>query len=123
MSLEKKQFWDTQSNWEFLAYTPKQITQAGTDSFLKLVENDLKNLGFNCVKLSEEEIWRRIKQKVIYDFSETATQFIGRCRKLFFTPDELQKKIEQYNAKASSDIEKKFLQILKIEVKLTSILS
>ena len=112
MSNEKRKYWAGRKEWHLLEYSPWDINRYGEAAFIELLKKDLKDQRFECKKLSEDQIWNQIKDRTIDNFTKTAVGFIGRCRKLFISPDELGKKIASY--RPSCDIEDKFNKIVKI---------
>lgn len=48
-------------------------------------------------KLSDDELWKRIKDRAIDGFTKAVTSFIGRCRKECISPEELNIRIRKYH--------------------------
>jgi DNA helicase-4 len=110
MSQEKRRYWKSKQNWELLEYTPANITDKGEGSFIELLKIDLEQHGIACNRLSEDEIWIRIRDRAIDRFTNAAVNFVGRCRKQSLHPHDLQRMIAAY--KTLSLVEYKFLKII-----------
>ncbi|BFM38254.1 hypothetical protein OLK001_01800 [Synechocystis sp. LKSZ1] len=103
MSDKKREFWRNKSGWNFLEFSPQDILN---DNLLTELQYCLEDLGVSCQKLSEEEIWKKVKDRAIDNFTKAMVQFIQRCRKLSLTTDELSRKI--HNHQYDNEIEKRF---------------
>ena len=109
MSQAKKIFWSNKKEWIFLGVEPKNIKDNGVEKFKEKLAVYLRKKGFPCKRLSEDEIWSRVKVRAIDEFTKAAKDFIGRCRKSCLTPRDLNNLISDYSA--PSDLEKLFLGI------------
>jgi DNA helicase-4 len=89
MSEEKKLYWKSKPNWELLSYTPLDITRNGPELFKEKLKADIESRNFVCRPLSDEEIWLRCKDRAIDRFTGAIVSFIGRCRKLSLSHEEL----------------------------------
>ena len=69
----------------------------------------LSSYGVPFKKLTEEEIWKRIKDRAIDNFTKTVVGFIGRCRKKELSASELRKQIIDYDPQEA--IERQFHKI------------
>tara|TARA_R110002050_G_scaffold296484_1_gene456536 strand:- start:1722 stop:4610 length:2889 start_codon:yes stop_codon:yes gene_type:complete len=107
MSEQKKLYWENKSNWDLLSYTPIDITNNGPESFKDKLKEDIELRGFICNKLSDEEIWLRCKERAIDRFTGAMVSFIGRCRKLSLSYEDLLARCQNYSAEA--DVERQFL--------------
>ncbi len=108
MSAEKRHYWQNKPNWHLLEFFPKDLRLNGEKGFCALLKQSLEDNGIDCKRLSEEEIWQRIKDNTINRFTKVVVQFIQRCRKLSLTPAELVKKIDSHEC--ISDVEQRFLK-------------
>lgn len=108
MSAQKRDYWQNNNSWNLLEFFPKDLRQ-GEKYFCSLLKQSLENKGIVCNRLSEEEIWQRIKDNTINRFTKIVVQFIQRCRKLSLSPAELVNKINCYET--ISDVEQHFLKV------------
>ena len=90
MSQEKRQFWDSRQDAAFLEYTPRDIASLGAERFLAKIKEDLTSFGVRCIPLSEDEIWKRARRRLIDSFTKAVRGFVSRCRKLALTVEELE---------------------------------
>ena len=109
MSAAKRKYWAAKDAWSLVEFTPIDITGNGVEAFRLQLQARLENLGVQCVKLSEDEIWHRIKKRAIDRFTKSVVGFIGRCRKLSWSPLELQVHIDSHIAQ--SPVETMFLHL------------
>lgn len=83
----KQNFWKNKSDYKFIEIFPGQA------DFIEILKQTvgvyLFDCGFKMRRLSEIEIWRRIKGRAVDEFSLTVSQFIGRCRKGLISPGNL----------------------------------
>jgi DNA helicase IV len=109
MSVEKRAYWGAKPDWTLIEFTPADITRNGVNSFLDLLKTRLEEQGVPCTRLSEDEIWHRVRDRAIDRFTTASVGFIGRCRKQSLSPLGLQKLIESYLP--LSPVEKIFLDL------------
>ncbi len=109
MSEEKRQFWARQDNWTLLEYTPHDIARQGQNYFGKCMLEELTRHNVEPRRLSEEEIWERVRKRAIDSFTKAMRQFVGRCRKLNLTENELGYRTEAHVT--CSTAEQQFLQV------------
>jgi DNA helicase IV len=109
MSAKKRHYWQNKPNWHLLEFFPRDFKPDGEKGFCALFKQSLEDNGIVCKRLSEEEIWQRIKDNTINHFTKVVAQFIQRCRKLSLTSAELVKKIDSHEC--ISDVEQRFLKI------------
>ncbi len=110
MSEGKRDYWEKKHDWTLIEFTPEDIRKNGVEGFQTLMREVLEKEGFTFKRLSEEEIWHRIRQRCLDRFTAATCSFIARCRKLELTPDTLALLIERN--KFSSQIETDFLNIV-----------
>lgn len=108
-SQEKRNYWGRKPNWSFLEFGPQNIKQAGVDRFTQDLKSSLEALGIRCKRLSEDEIWHRVRQRAIDRFTKAMETFIGRCRKRWLTPEGLTSLVERHAP--LSPVEGDFLQL------------
>lgn len=109
MSDRKRDYWAKKADWKLIEYSPADIASEGVDSFLKVLKSDLEERGISCIRLSEDEIWHRVRDRAIDRFTTAMVGFIGKCRKRLLPPSELQHLIDGYSP--ISVIEKMFLKL------------
>ena len=96
MTLAKRDYWASKPNWTLIEIYPHDITSNGEEKFLSILKERLQPHGFSCERLSEEEIWQRIKDRAIDQFTEAMGGFIGKCRKFSYSVTDLQMLIGGY---------------------------
>lgn len=109
MSEQKRNYWQNNPDWHLLEFSPHDLKSSSVEGFRALLKQSLEDFGITCDRLSEEEIWQRIKYRAIDRFTKTVVGFIQRCRKLSLTPQELAKRVEGYTY--TSDVEQRFLDL------------
>jgi DNA helicase-4 len=107
---DKRVYWQQKESWELIEITPQGIPKE-RESFFLLLKQLLEKKGLICHRLTEDEIWYRIKDRAIDRFTTSAVGFIQRCRKLSLTTSQL-KNIIDANFDLSL-VEEKFLEIVK----------
>jgi DNA helicase-4 len=106
MSEAKREYWQKHKrDWDFLELDPQVLTTQGRNAF----ENNLKYFlqdyfGIACNRLSEEQIWLKIKERAVNRFTKAVVSFVQRTRQLCLTADQLSHKIDTYPL-GNSDIE------------------
>ena len=108
MSERKRRYWREKPGWQLLELRPHDIAQ-GTADFVTLLQTGLQVHGITCRRLSEDEIWVRIRDRAIDRFTKSAVGFVGRCRKLSLEPNVLQEKVDAHHA--LSPVEGMFLRL------------
>lgn len=111
MSQEKRKYWSQKHNWTLLEFSPKDITRGCIDIFRTSIKAALEGMGFQCNRLSEDEIWNRVRGRAIDRFTKVSAGFIGRCRQLRLSPDDLTKRIECHAP--LSPVEGMFLKVMR----------
>lgn len=104
MSQRKREYWKKKRGWELIELVPSDISSNGEENFNELLKSKLEELGVICNRLSEDEIWDRIKDKIISKFARTMGGFIGRCRKLVLSPDDLKHRIDSHDPLAKVEL-------------------
>jgi DNA helicase-4 len=111
MAEEKKKFWSKQTKWDLIALSAKDLKNTEGKSFQSFLKTNLKNFGIRCVRLSEHEIWSRVRGRAIDRFTKAIVGFISRCRNQSVTPEDLGRLLDNYTSEARS--EKGFLRLAK----------
>ena len=113
MSEEKRNYWRTKRNWKLLEFSPKDFPNNEVESSYTLLKKRLEDCAIPCDRLSQKELWNRIKHlRPIDRFTRVIVQFIKRCRKLSLTPEQLSEKVTNHDC--NSDIEQRFLDLAQI---------
>lgn len=89
---------------------PMEFAQ-GVSYIESLVGQAVVNEGKEFIKLSEQEIWRKIQPRAIDDFTKAMTTFVSRCRKQDLSINDLSEKIRAH--KSVLPIEDQFLELAK----------
>ena len=63
----------------------------------------LTEYGVSYRKLTEDEIWDKIKKRAIDEFTKAITSFIGRCRKKDLSVEALNKQVQNYSSKLPTE--------------------
>ena len=109
MSEKKRAYWESKQSWTLIEFSPYDIVADGVDSFPALLKKRLEDQGIPCVRLSEDEIWHRLRDRAIDRFTVATVGFIGRCRKQSLHPSELRRRIDSYSP--LSPVEAMFLKL------------
>jgi len=108
LSDEKRQYWSEKSNWSFIEFTQQDIA-VGIESFNTKIHAKLTKHGVCLQKLTDEEIWKQMRDRYITRFAEVARTFVGRSRKAVLNPKDVSMLIAKH--RPISDIESEFLQL------------
>ncbi|WP_257292049.1 UvrD-helicase domain-containing protein [Endozoicomonas sp. ONNA1] len=109
MSEAKRQFWKQKQEWLFLEFTPENFSYGGVPGFHKYLKECLEHYGIKPIRLTEQEIWSRIKHRAVDRFSRAMTSFVQRCRKMSLSPKELLNRIIKHTA--TNEIERQFIEL------------
>ena len=104
----KRAFWMQKENYTLYELYPEDIAE-GEEHVVSQLRDALSSYGVSFKKLTEEEIWKRIKDRAIDNFTRTVVGFIGRCRKKELSVSELRKQIIDYDPQEA--IERQFHKI------------
>ena len=100
--IQKINFWKGLGKNKFIDMYPGEI-----ESNLKAKLNDL---GITFDRLSEDEIWEKVKARAIDRFSKVTKIFIGRLRQLNKNPSEIDiGQVDEY-----SENDREFVEVMKI---------
>ncbi|MEH2408684.1 UvrD-helicase domain-containing protein [Nostoc sp.] len=109
MSEQKREYWQNHRNWHFVELSPTTLRFEGVEDFCALLKRCLESYGMKCDRLSEDEIWKKIRLRAIDRFTKVVEGFIQRCRKLSLSSKELAKMVDNHNS--ISDVEQRFLEL------------
>jgi DNA helicase IV len=105
MSEQKRAYWSGKPGWDLLELGPADISSRGKEAFLAHLKQCLEALGFTCNKLSEDELWNRVKDRALDNFTRAMVSFAGRCRKLSLEPSDLLARIDAHHPLTTSEAE------------------
>jgi DNA helicase IV len=103
---QKRGFWSEQPNWDLVEILPINIVEANHD---ELISASLRDRDVEVLRLSEDEIWARIKTRAIGRFTSVTTAFIGRARKAMLDSTQLKKLVAQ---ESHQDDGSRFLELM-----------
>jgi DNA helicase-4 len=109
MTLKKRKFWLQKKDWTLIEFSPLDIAACGTEVFKAQLKASLEKAGISCNRLSEDEIWHRVRERAIDRFTSATVGFIGRCRKRSLPPKELAQMVQSYTSLSS--VEGMFLEM------------
>jgi len=109
MSKKKRAFWTKRQEWTFLEFSPVDLLRNGTEAFVENLVEKLRSIGVPCQRLSEEDIWELVKKRAIDSFTAAMKTFVGRCRKLNWSPDKLSQMVKEH--RTGSTTEELFLDV------------
>ena len=113
MSEEKRNYWRNKPKWRLIELSPNDLRSNGIEGFYTLLKQKLEDCEIPCNRLSEEEIWQRIKDvRAIDRFTAVVKGFIQRCRKLSLTPEQLSERVNEHDC--YSDVEQRFLDLAQV---------
>ncbi|QFS43943.1 UvrD-helicase domain-containing protein [Nostoc sphaeroides] len=109
MSEQKREYWRNRPNWHFVELSPTTLRFEEVEGFCALLKRCLESYGKKCDRLTEDEIWTKIRLRAIDRFTKVVEGFIQRCRKLSLTSEKLASLVD--NHKCASDVEQRFLEL------------
>ena len=107
---KKREYFAQREDSKLFEYYPHDITENGPEAFKQKIIQDLEKIGFSLQKLTDEEVWKRIEDRALAEFTEVSVTLIGRFRKAGLTPDNVDFKLASYMD--SFDNETMFLRIV-----------
>ena len=112
MSEEKRNYWRNKPNWRLIEFSPNDLRSNRVEGFYTLLKQKLEDCEIPCNRLSEEDIWDRIKVRAIDRFTTVVTGFMQRCRKLSLTPEQLLDTVNNHDC--VSEVEQDFLNLAQV---------
>jgi len=103
MSQVKREFWAERDDWTFLEFSPRDLAQNGVDAFVDTLLRELQKAGVSYQRRSEEEIWELVRRRALDGFTAAMRTFVGRCRKLNLSPDDLESMIAGHTACSTTE--------------------
>ncbi|MFB4169033.1 UvrD-helicase domain-containing protein [Virgibacillus sp. JSM 102003] len=108
-SMQKIHFWNGRADYDFISMWPGDALSS-KEIYYK-VSNILKTYFPSMRKLSDDEIWYRIKDRSVDEFSKVCKTFIERSRKLKLDPNDI-KELVLERKQDLSDLELHFLRVI-----------
>lgn len=90
MSEDKRRYWAKRDEWTFIELSSRDLMENGPEGFIRLLLRKIEKVGVFCRRRSEEEIWKLVRRRALDRFTKAMRTFVGRCRKLNLTPDDLE---------------------------------
>ena len=109
MSERKRRYWKDKAGWTLVEFAPQDIARNGAASFLQDLKSRLQDQGVPCARLSEDEIWNRVRDRAIDRFTKAVVGFVVRCRKQSLSSIDLRGRINGYSP--LSPVERIFLDL------------
>lgn len=107
--VRKRSYWKAKARWTLVEIYPEDVVGGiGADVSTRLMSL-LRECEIPCARLSEEDIWQRIRVRAIDRFTRAAGAFIGRCRKKAWDPLETVRRISSHPS--VNPVERKFLSL------------
>lgn len=106
----KRAYWKDKSGWQLIELTPHDVSGGGEQLNGRL-KHELEAFGVPCCRLTDAEIWEKIRDRAITQFARMARTFVGRCRTAALLPHELSRRLAAH--KPLSDVESLFLRLAK----------
>lgn len=110
LSEQKRDYWRNKPDWDMVELSSNELKQQGVEGFRARLQELLEAQGISCTRLSEDEIWYRIKDRAIDRFTKVVVGFVQRCRKLSLTPELLAEMIRKHTC--VNEIEQQFLKLV-----------
>lgn len=110
LTAEKISYWNKKENWKLIQVYPSTLNFGNLEASYEILSRILQDNGVAHRRLSDDEVWKRIKDRAITRLTKISVSFIQRCRKQPLTAAELCQEIEKYAA--SCDAEEKFLNLM-----------
>ena len=85
---KKREYFEQHENSTLFEYYSHDITRNGPEAFKQKIIQDLENIGFILEKLTDEEVWKRIEDRALTEFTNVSKTLVGRFRKAGLTPAE-----------------------------------
>lgn len=89
----KREFWSNQTDVAFIEFEPSQIVSLGQDGFHDVVLGALDDAAIPHRRLTEDEVWERVRQRAIDTFSKALRSFVNRARQLNLSPEHIRQRM------------------------------
>ncbi|MBI1930089.1 UvrD-helicase domain-containing protein [Candidatus Poribacteria bacterium] len=98
MSEQKRTFWAERDGWTLLEFSPTDLMSNGVDGFARILLQKLQEAGVPWERRTEEEIWELVRRRALDSFTTAMRTFVGRCRKLNLSPNDLESMVAGHTA-------------------------
>lgn len=102
----REAFWRSERASNTILIQIPMDTCDDSEKVLELISRSLREYGFLAVPMSDDELWRTVRDRAIDDFTKAVKQFISRCQKELITPERLSEMIT-----GGSEIQTKFWRL------------
>jgi DNA helicase IV len=103
----KKEYWSNKSGWALIEIYPADVKGRNRIEFFSWLIMQLAAHNIQYKQLDEHELWLRLKDRAIGQFTRAVALFVGRCRKRSLSAEDLSNLIQQH--RAVNTTEKSFL--------------
>lgn len=114
-SEKKRRYWQNQSDFFFVEINPNNWSYStGRNALEQHLSQVLTEIGLRFRRLTQIQLWAKIDKRAINRFDKAMTNFIGRCRKKCWTPNQLSAEINKRDFDPNSEIdniEREFLHL------------
>ena len=101
LTVRKEEYWNSRGI-QLIEVFPADVS-GEIDNLTKELLEFLEEGGVRYRKLSEKEIWERIKERAIDEFTKAVTSFIGRCRKKDLSVENLRELVQDYTSELPTE--------------------
>ncbi|WP_099159046.1 UvrD-helicase domain-containing protein [Virgibacillus ndiopensis] len=108
-SMQKILYWSRRADYDFISMWPDDVLS--TNGISNKVGKILETYFPSMRKLSDDEIWHRIKNRSVDEFSIVCKTFIERSRKLKLDPNDIKKLVVERKNELT-DLELHFLRVI-----------
>jgi DNA helicase IV len=105
----KIEYWSNRKDYAFIDIYPQD--GYNYEKIRNTLSATLKEYFPKLKKLSDDEIWKRIKDRSVDEFSMVCSSFISRCRKMMLTPKDIADLVVERKLKLSN-LELNFLRVI-----------
>ncbi|GIW56779.1 MAG: hypothetical protein KatS3mg082_3193 [Nitrospiraceae bacterium] len=106
---DKIRYWGSRPQWNLIYFSSEDISRHGPDRFASILLGALDRFGIRYRKLSDHEIWAKVKHRAIDRFTEAVVSFVNRARALGVSADDLREKVLHHSS--ISQFEADFLEV------------
>ncbi len=105
LTKEKQDYWAEKKGWSLISLFPWDLAEKDRATFEDILARELQSRGVACRRLSEEEIWQRVRVRAVDRFTRAATSFMGRCRKKSWSAEDLASRVHSHESSTASESE------------------
>jgi len=111
LTKKKREYWSNIPEWTLVELYPRDVKRADFTTYLA---TKLKESGIASKQISEKKILEQLSAwNAVGEFSKAAANFVGRCRKYWFTPEDIEQKLKYHKAAPRAE-----MMFLKFALKL-----